>query len=527
MQMTRREFATLAGAAMLAPTLSAHAESADTLVPGFNMPANLDPHQVLDVAATDYALNAYDNLYRWEDNPAKMRPWLAVGYTASSDGLTWDLKLRQGVKFHDGSELTAADVVYSFQRLLGLNKAPSAPFLTVIKSESVTAPEPYLVRFKLEKPFGPFFATIPMVAIVNPRVIKAHENNGDWAATWLASNQAGSGAYRVNPSTYVPLEHLDMERNPDHFMGWSDNPRPVAAVSWRPAQVTSTRVLALLNGSLDMTDSNLPVDQIERIQKAPNAHIAKNQTMRLFVIRMNNTKAPFDNINARKCFAHAFNYDGFINEIVKGYATRNTSPIPNNLWGYPKDEKGYDYDLAKAKEYFDKAVAEGAPIKRPIELHVQQPLEQTVQAGQLFQSDLATVGVNLKLVSDTFANLTSVSSKAETTPDMWIHWVSTYYVDPDNWIGQMYDSRFHGTWKASCWYTNPKVDALLRKARALVEQEDRAPLYEQAARMIVADSPDIWIYNHIEVVGLANRVQGFRHCPVGSGGEVRWMHLAA
>ena len=190
-----------------------------------------------------------------------------------------------------------------------------------------------------------------------------------------------------------------MERNPDHFMGWSDNPRSVAAVSWRPAQVTSTRVLALLNGSLDMTDSNLPVDQIERIQKAPNAHIAKNQTMRLFVIRMNNTKPPFDNINARKCFAHAFNYNGFINEIVKGYATRNTSPIPNNLWGYPKDEKGYDYDLAKAKEYFDKAVAEGAPIKRPIELHVQQPLEQTVQAGQLFQSDLATIGVNLKLVA--------------------------------------------------------------------------------------------------------------------------------
>ncbi|MGA8379814.1 MAG: ABC transporter substrate-binding protein, partial [Stellaceae bacterium] len=193
---------------------------------------------------------------------------------------------------------------------------------------------------------------------------------------------------------------------------------------------------------------------------------------------------------------------------------------------YPKDEKGYDYDLTKAKQYFDKAVAEGAPIKRPIQLHVQQPLEQTVQAGQLFQSDLATVGVNLKLVSDTFANLTSVSSKPETTPDMWIHWVSTYYVDPDNWIGQMYDSRFHGTWKASCWYTNPKVDTLLRKARSLVEQEARAPIYEQAARMVVADSPDIWIYNQIEVVGIANRVKGFRHCPVGSGGEVRWMHLS-
>jgi peptide/nickel transport system substrate-binding protein len=289
--------------------------------------------------------------------------------------------------------------------------------------------------------------------------------------------------------------------------------------------VTSTRVLTLLNGTIDMTDSFLPVDQVEHIEKSANAHVAKNVTMRVLVIRMNNTKPPFDNIN-RKCFAHSFNYTGFIDEIVKGNAQRNPAPLPSNIWGCPKDVKGYEFDLGKAKEYFDKAVAEGAPMRRPIEMHVQQPLEQTTQAGQLFQSDLATIGINLKLVNDTFANLTSASAKAETAPQMWIHWISTYYVDPDNWIGQMYDSRFHGTWKASCWYSNPQVDDLLRNARFTTEQEDRAPLYEQAARLVVADSPDNWIYNMIEVCDIANRVQGFHHCPVG-GGEVRWMRLSA
>jgi peptide/nickel transport system substrate-binding protein len=249
--------------------------------------------------------------------------------------------------------------------------------------------------------------------------------------------------------------------------------------------------------------------------------------MRLLVVRMNNTKPPFDNINVRKAFAHAFNYPGFIDEIVKGNAIRDPVPIPNNIWGFPKDVAGYGYDLKKAKDYLAKAAAEGTPFKRAINMHVQQPLEQTVQAGQLFQSDLATIGIDLKLVSDTFANLTSASAKPETTPDVWIHWVSAYYLDPDNWIGQMYDSRYHGTWKASCWYKNPKVDDLLSKARFTTGQEDRAPLYEEAARLIVADSPDIWIYNMIEVCGISNRVQGFKHCPVGSGGEVRWMHLSA
>ena len=527
MRLSRREFAAIAGAATLFGPAAARAGAPDIFVPGQNMPANLDPHQILDLGATAYALNVYDNLFRYEDNPAKMQPWLVESHTMSPDGLTWDFKLHHGVKFHDGSELTADDVVYSFQRVLALGKVPAAPFLPILKPGLISASDPYSVRFRLERAYGPFFGTLAIVAIVNSRLLKAQEKDGDWAAGWLSSNDAGSGAYRTIPASYVPNEHVDMERFPDHFVGWNDNPKPVKKIEWRPTQVTSTRVLALLDGSLDMTDSFLPSDQVERIQKAPNAHVAKNLTMRLLVIRLNNTKPPFDNINARKCFAHAFNYRGFIDEIVKGYAQRNPAPLPINIWGYPKDVVGYEFDLAKAKEYFQKAVAEGAPMRRPIEMHVQQPLEQTVQAGQLFQSDLATLGIDLKLVSDTFVNMTSASAKAESTPQMWIHWVSTYYVDPDNWIGQMYDSRYHGTWKASCWYKNPEVDELLGKARFLVDQEDRAPLYEKAARLVVADSPDIWIYNMVEVCGLSNRVEGFRHCPVGSGGEVRWMSLKA
>ena len=70
----------------------------------------------------------------------------------------------------------------------------------------------------------------------------------------------------------------------------------------------------------------------------------------------NTTKPPFNNVNARKAFAHAFNYMGFITDILGGYATRDPYPMPEDLWGIPKDAKGYDYDLKKAKEYMDKAL---------------------------------------------------------------------------------------------------------------------------------------------------------------------------
>jgi peptide/nickel transport system substrate-binding protein len=362
--------------------------------------------------------------------------------------------------------------------------------------------------------------------VVNQKILKANEKNNDWGAAWLGSNGAGSGAYILDASTYRPLERVDLKQNPAHFKGWSDNPQAPKEVQIIPTRETSTRVLALLKGSVDMTDSYLPTDQVERIQKAKGVHIEKHTSMRVFVLRMNNTKPPLDNINMRKCLAHAFNYDGFINEILKGYAVRNPAPMPNILWGYPKDVKGYDYDLKKAKAFCDKAKAEGAPTTRPIEIHIQSQLEQTNQAAQLLQSDLSQIGINLKIVSDTWANITTNTAKADTTPDMWVHWVSTYFVDPENWVGQMYDSQFHGTWKASSWYKNPKVDELLRKARSVTDQKERQPLYEEATRLIVADSPDIWVYNTVELRGVTDRVKDFRFSPVGSGGEMRWIKLA-
>ena len=516
----------VAAAAWLLMAATADAGQPGVLVSGDNLPANVDPHQIFDVPMQFYSLNTYDNLYRYQGNPPKLEPWLARSHTVSGDGLTWEFTLRPGVKFHDGSEMSAEDVVWSFKRVLAIGKAPAGTFKPVLRPDNITAPDKSTVRFVLDKPYAPFLAAIPIVMIVNPRVVKEHEANADWGAAWLAANEAGSGAYRFDAATYRPLERADLKKFDGHFFGWADNPKAPDQIQILPTRETSTRVLALLKGSVDLTDSYLPTDQVERIEKSKGVHIQKDTSMRIFVLRMNNKKPPLDNINARKCLAHAFNYDGFIKEILKGYAERNPAPLPNNLWGYPKDVAGYDYDLKKAKAFCDKAKAEGAPINRPIEIHTQSQLEQTNQAAQLFQSDLAQIGVNLKIIADTWANITTNTARLESTPDLWVHWVSTYFVDPENWVGQMYDSQFQGTWKASAWYQNPQVDDLLRKARTRLAEAERRPLYEEAVRLVVADSPDIWVYNTVEIRGVADRVKGFRFSPVGSGGEMRWIALA-
>ena len=516
--------AALVAAALL--SLPAVASAQRPLVWGDNLPATLDPHAIFDVPSQLILLNVYDGLYRYVGNPPKLEPWLAESHTVSADGLTWEFKLRAGAKFHDGSDLNGEAVAYSFKRLLGMSKGPAGAFKPVLKPENVTATGPLGVKFVLDKPYAPFLAAIPLVAVVNPKAIEPNVKDGDFGQAWLASNDAGSGAYKIDPATYRARQSLDLQRFADHFLGWKTNAKPIAEVRVRPAIETSTRVLALLRGEIDATDSYLPTDQVERVEKNATTRVAKDESMRVFIIRMNNKKPPFDNVDVRKCFAMAFNYQGFNEVILKGLVIRNPGPNPNNLWGNPADLKGYSYDLAKAKEHCDKAKAAGAAVGREIEIHIQSELDQTVQAAQMFQGDLRKVGINLKIVPNTWPGITGATARAETTPDMWIHWVSTYFVDPENWIGQMYDSQFHGTWKASSWYSNAKVDDLLRKARAESDQAKRTPLYQEATSIVVAESADIWVYNTVNLRGLTKRVQGYEFSPVGSGGELRLMSLA-
>ena len=497
----------------------------NVLVNAEPLPASLDPHQLYDVTMQTYLLNTYDTLYRYEGNPPVLQPWLAKSSSVSPDGLTWRFNLRTDARFHDGSPITADDVVYSFRRVLTLGKAPSGALKPILKPENVTAPDASTVQFVIDKPYAPLLSTMPIVAIVNPRVLQAHTANGDWGTAWLSSNEAGSGAYIMDASTYVPQERIDMHRFDGHFLGWADNPAAPKEIRFRPTKETSTRVLALLNHSIDETDAYLPTDQVDRIERAQGVHVEKNLSMAIFLIRMNNSRPPFDNLDFRKCLSSAFNYEGFIHEILKDYAKRDPTPMPINLWGYPPSVKGYTYDMKVAAQYCDKARAAGAPIARELEIHVPAQLDQTTQAAQLFQSDLATLGLKVRIVTEPWAQLTGSTAQPETSPDMWVHWVSTYFVDPENWIGQMYDSQFAGTWKASSWYKSAKVDGLLRQARETTDQAARQGMYEAATQQIVDDAVDIWIDNTVELRGVSDRVQGFRYSPVGSGAEMRWVRL--
>jgi peptide/nickel transport system substrate-binding protein len=479
---------------------------------------NLDPHAIFDQSRVASRLNLYDGLYRWQDNPPKLNPWLAESYTVSPDGLKYRFKLRRGVKFHDGSELTAEDVAYSADRQLALKKGAASLFASLFEPGSTKAIDSHTVEFTLAKPTAIFIAAVPVLYVVNKKLVQKHDDKGDWGAKWLSSNDAGSGSYALE--RHDPAVGFTAVRFKDHFLGWGHNPSPIERADFRTVREVTSVVLGLMKGDFHGTDGYLPADQVDRLRRADNVRIVEQETMRIYTIPMNTQRAPMSDPHVRRAFAQAFDYEGFNQGVLKGTVARNPTPLPNNMWGMPKGVKGYAYDIDKARAELAKA---SVKVDRPLKIHIVAGNAQSEQAATILKSGLEKLGVTLQIVPEPWPTLTGRAQKVETTPDMWTLWISTLYADPHNWIGEAYSSKHWGTWKSSSWYKNDRVDDLLDRAVKSRDQAERAKAYEEAATIVVGDSPAIWIYNTKEYGPFNKRVKGVRFCPVGSGQEVRWM----
>ena len=248
-----------AGAAALLPR-TARAQGQRRLVTAINSPYDtLDPHTVFDIGRIATRLNMYDCLVRWVDNPPKLVLWLAEKVDISPDGLIYTFKLRPGAKFHDGSAITAEDVVFSMERILEMKKGGYALFKGAIDPGRTKALDAQTVQFTLNAPFAVFMSVLAELWIVNSKLVRANDKSADLGAAWMARNTAGSGSFRLR--RYDPAVGFQADRFAEHFMGWGKS--PLDQIEFRTILETSGRVLGMLKGDFNSTDGYLPLDQIK------------------------------------------------------------------------------------------------------------------------------------------------------------------------------------------------------------------------------------------------------------------------
>jgi peptide/nickel transport system substrate-binding protein len=474
----------------------------------------MDPHAAFDVGRVAVRLNLYDGLMRWQDNPAVLVPWVAESHTISSDGLIYTFKMRRDVKFHDGSPVSADDVVYSMERILAMGKGAAAVFKQMIGPGQTRAVDSHTVEFKLSKPSAIFLSMVPEVHILNKALVSKHEKDGDLGAAWLSRNEAGSGAFKLKQ--FDPAVGFVAERYPEHFMGWGE--KYLDEIEFRAVKDTNTRVLGLQKGDFNGVGGYLQSDLLKKLGEGANTKVLEAESMRIMLFQINNQRPPLTDVHVRRAINHAFDYDGFNKEILGGLVERNPTPLPNTIWGNPKDVKGYDYSIEKAKAELAKA---SVKVDRPLEIVYLVGFSQSEQAAALLQNGLTKVGIESKVVGVPWPTMVEKAAKPETNPDLSVYWISTYYADPHNWVGEMYHSGAWGTFKSNSFYKNPKVDALLDQALRSTDQDERAKLYADATRIVVEDAAGLWIYNTKWYGPYSKNLQGVRFCPIGNAQEMR------
>ena len=502
------------GAALGFAGLPAQAAARTRFVTANNNPYDiLDPHQVFDIGRIAIRLNMYDALVRWVDNPVKLIMWLAEKVDTSADGMTYTFSLKPGVKFHDGSELTAEDVAYSMDRILAMKKGAYGLFQDIVKPGSTQALDAHTVRFNLTKPSAVFTAVLSELWVVNSKLVKQHEANGDWGAGWLTRNEAGSGGYRLR--RFDAAIGFQCERYEDHFAGW--HPGAIDDADFRVAMETATRVLGVLQGEFNTTDGYLPAEQVERMRASGKVNIIEQEILRTFYFIINNSKPPLNDANMRRALSCAFDYDGFNSKILGGTVVRNPGIIPNPMWGAPKDLKGYSYDLDKAKYYLGQVKEK----MRPLQIGALGGYPQSEQAAQLLQAGVTKLGLDIKVVTEPFTTIAPKLDDANRAHDLIPLWRSAYFADPHNWTGFLFHSRNFGAGNAS-FYKNDRVDELTDKALLITDQERRRPIYEEVSRILVDEAAGIFVNNTKYFGPFTKNVKSIRYCAIADAQDLRW-----
>ena len=355
--------------------------------------------------------------------------------------------------------------------------------------------------------------------MVNTKVVKSHEKDGDWGAAWLSGNEAGSGSYRLR--RFDRAIGFQAERFADHFMGWDHNPKPVDEADFRVAIETATRVLGVIKGEFNTTDGFLPAEQLERMRQAGTVKFVEAESLRTFYFIINNAKAPLDDVNMRKALCYAFDYDGFINNILGGTVVRNAGIIPNPMWGAPKDMQGYTYDLDRAKHHLSQVKG-----VRPLQIGALAGYPQSEQASQMLQAGCAKIGLEVRIVTEPYTTIAPKLNDPDRAHDLIPLWRSAYFADPHNWTGYMFNSSTFGAGNSS-FYKNPKVDELTDKALLLTEQDQRRPLYEEVSRILMEDAAGLFINNTKYFGPFTKNVKHVRFCPIGDAQDIRWIEMEA
>ena len=472
-------------------------------------PNNFDPRQGNDETSQRVAQLVFSSLLDVGPD-LRVVPRLALRLD-NPDPLTYVAQLRRGVKFHDGHELTAKDVVYTYASFLDPNYI--SPFKGAFRVlQSVRALDDYTVEFRLREPFAAFPAQLAGV----PPIVPAD------SGTSMRTLPIGTGPYRFVSAQEDVVTLAAFE---DYFEGRPNN----AGIVLKVVPDDTMRGLELRKGSVDVVVNDLPPDMVHQFETAGSFVVTRDPGLDFSYLGFNMRDPVVRDKRVRHAIGYAINREAIVTYLRRGLARPAVGLVPPQAWAFEPDVRTFPFDPARAKALLDEAGypdpdGDGPQPRLRLSLKISTNEETRLQST-VIQQDLRRVGIDLDLRSYEFATFYADVLKGDFQIFS-LQWVGGALADPD-----IIRRVFHSTQVPPAgfnrgYYRNPEVDRLIDEASAALSEDERRAKYSRAQQLIAEDAPYIPIWNRVNAIIAQPGFSGL-HLPLTgdfqSLRDVRWV----
>ncbi|WP_424929879.1 ABC transporter substrate-binding protein [Amaricoccus tamworthensis] len=507
----------------LVAALALPAAAQETLDPNATPGGNITITYKDDVATLDPAIgydwqnwsmikSLFDGLMDYAPGTTDLRPGLAESYEVSEDGMTFTFTLREGVKFHNGREMTAEDVKYSLDRVTNpVTQSPGAGFFGAIEGydamasgeaetlSGVSVIDPQTVEIKLSRPDATFLHVMALnfASIVPQEAVDAAD--GDFGKM-----PVGTGAFKLDEWTIG--QRLVFAKNGDY---WRDGLPYLDSVTFEVGQEPIVALLRLQNGEVDVPGDGIPPAKFQEVMADPEqaARVVEGGQLQTGYITLNVTIPPLDNVDVRKAINMAINKER-ITQIINGRAVPANQPLPPSMPGYTEGYDGYPYDVEGAKALLAEA---GFPDGFETELYVMNT-DPNPRIAQAIQQDLAAIGVDAAIQSLAQANVIEAGG-AGTAPMIWsggMAWIADF-PDPSNFFGPILGcaGAEEGGWN---WakFCDPEIDAAATEADSMLDPSapERLQMWSDVYMSVMEQAPWVPVFNEQRYTMKSERISG-------------------
>lgn len=472
---------------------------------------SLDPHGSNDDPSEQIRDTIYEPLVT-HDEDLKLVPALAEEYE-QVDETTWRFKLREGVKFHDGSDFNADVVKANIERIQDPARASARESYFDMVGE-INIIDDYNIELVTEYPYAPLLNNLSHGAgkMISKELIDADyqnaleqaESNLSLEEYYELRNRGGEehGQVVEDISQYVgekvetgpvgtnyfkfesrnPGEETVVSRNDDYW----DTPALLDDITFKVVTEPASRIAELESGSSDAIISTL-TSNTDRVEQTDGMTLMRSDAVNVDYIGFNTSKAPFDDPKIRQAISHAFNSEAVLDGVYNGSGMPANGPLAPALLGYSEELQGLEYDMARAEELLAEAGAEDLTIN----LMVNDDNPERLDVALWLQESLNEIGVTLNVEQVEWGAYLDATGNAEH--DMFILGWGNTTGDPDETITSLYHTDNAGNNGNRAFYSNPELDEILDNARQETDEAVREQMYIDAQEIIIQEAPSIFI----------------------------------